>query len=100
MFPCPKHESFQPPKPNGSRGTGTPMFTPHMPASTRSITRRATSPLEVYTLDALPYGFAFSISIAVSRFGTRTMLMTGPKISSRAHAISGVQWSMIVGPIQ
>src|SRR5690606_563007 len=47
MFPAPKAESFHPANPNGSRGTGTPTFTPHIPASTRSITRRATSPLEV-----------------------------------------------------
>jgi hypothetical protein len=33
MSPWPNLESFQPPKPKGSRGTGTPTLTPHMPAS-------------------------------------------------------------------
>jgi hypothetical protein len=48
----------------------------------------------------LPYGFAFSISMARSMFGTRMMLITGPKISSQPAGISGVQWSMMVGPTQ
>src|ERR1051326_1484248 len=38
MSPTPNFDSFQPPKPNGSRGTGTPTFTPTMPALAFSIT--------------------------------------------------------------
>src|SRR4051812_14498462 len=38
MSPTPNFESFQPPKPNGSRGTGTPTFTPTIPALAFSIT--------------------------------------------------------------
>jgi len=38
MSPTPNFDSFQPPKLNGSRGTGTPTFTPTMPALARSIT--------------------------------------------------------------
>src|SRR5207237_4786477 len=56
MSPTPNFDSFQPPKPNGSRGTGTPTFTPTMPALAFPITYRATPPLSVKTLAALPYG--------------------------------------------
>jgi hypothetical protein len=38
MSPTPNFDSFQPPKPNGSRGTGTPTLTPTMPALAFSIT--------------------------------------------------------------
>src|SRR5689334_23889970 len=38
MSPTPNLESFQPPNENGSRGTGTPTFTPTIPAFARSIT--------------------------------------------------------------
>src|SRR4051812_27355897 len=38
MSPTPNFESFQPPKLNGSRGTGTPTFTPTIPALAFSIT--------------------------------------------------------------
>src|SRR3954451_10952321 len=34
----PKRDSFQPPNENGSRGTGTPMLTPIIPALACSIT--------------------------------------------------------------
>jgi hypothetical protein len=47
MSPTPKRDSFQPPKENGSRGTGTPTFTPTIPACARSMTLRATPPLSV-----------------------------------------------------
>src|SRR5256714_14819583 len=56
MSPTPNFDSFQPPKPKGSRGTGTPTFTPTMPALAFSITYRATPPLSVKTAAALPYG--------------------------------------------
>src|SRR5690242_14444610 len=45
MSPCPNLDSLLPPKENGSRGTGTPMFTPTMPLVARSLTSRATAPL-------------------------------------------------------
>jgi hypothetical protein len=35
ISPTPKRESFQPPKPNGSRGTGTPTLMPIIPALAR-----------------------------------------------------------------
>src|SRR5688572_13837909 len=54
MSPVPNFDSFQPPKPKGSRGTGTPTFTPTMPALARSMTYRATPPLSVKTDAALP----------------------------------------------
>src|SRR5881275_625493 len=38
MSPTPNLESFQPPNEKGSRGTGTPTFTPTIPALARSIT--------------------------------------------------------------
>src|SRR5438552_9895887 len=38
MSPTPNFDSFQPPKLNGSRGTGTPTFTPTIPALAFSIT--------------------------------------------------------------
>src|SRR5687767_1614827 len=38
MSPTPKRDSFQPPKEKGSRGTGTPTFTPTIPALARSMT--------------------------------------------------------------
>src|SRR5689334_9572856 len=38
MSPTPNFDSFQPPKPKGSRGTGTPTFTPTIPALAFSIT--------------------------------------------------------------
>ena len=44
----------QPPNENGSRGTGTPTFTPTIPALARSITRRAIPPLSVNTDAAFP----------------------------------------------
>src|SRR5438132_14297569 len=61
MSPTPNLESFQPPKENGSRGTGTPTLTPTIPALACSITYRAVPPLSVKTDAALPYGEAFSI---------------------------------------
>src|SRR6185436_18719178 len=73
MSPTPNFESFQPPNENGSRGTGTPMFTPHMPASKRSMQWRATAPLVVKMLAALPYGFLFSMAMAWSTVFTRTI---------------------------
>src|SRR5467141_1775003 len=54
MSPTPNFDSFQPPKPNGSRGTGTPTLTPTIPALAFSMTYRATPPLSVKTLAALP----------------------------------------------
>ena len=54
MSPTPNFESFQPPNENGSRGTGTPTFTPTMPACACSITWRAMPPLSVKTLAAFP----------------------------------------------
>src|SRR6266513_391124 len=60
MSPTPNFESFQPPNENGSRGTGTPTFTPTMPALACSITYLATAPLSVNTDAAFPYGDAFS----------------------------------------
>ena len=38
MSPTPNFDSFQPPNENGSRGTGTPTFTPTIPALARSMT--------------------------------------------------------------
>ena len=38
MSLAPKRDSFQPPNENGSRGTGTPMLTPIIPALACSIT--------------------------------------------------------------
>src|SRR2546423_14526219 len=54
MSPTPNFDSFQPPNPNGSRGTGTPTLTPTIPAPAFSMTYRATPPLSVKTLAALP----------------------------------------------
>src|SRR3954471_11044176 len=54
MSPTPNLESFQPPNENGSRGTGTPTFTPTMPALARSMTYRAVPPLSVNTDAAFP----------------------------------------------
>ena len=54
MSPTPNFESFQPPNGNGSRGTGTPTFTPTMPALACSIVRRARPPLSVKIEAALP----------------------------------------------
>src|SRR5690348_830736 len=54
MSPTPKRDSFHPPNENGSRGTGTPTFTPTIPALAFSITRRATPPLSVNTDAAFP----------------------------------------------
>src|SRR5438132_12181806 len=68
MSPTPNFDSFHPPNENGSRGTGTPTFTPTMPADACSITYRATPPDSVKTLAALPYGDAFSIASAPSTF--------------------------------
>src|SRR6266581_3108976 len=45
MSPTPNLESFHPPNENGSRGTGTPTFTPTIPALARSMVRRARRPL-------------------------------------------------------
>src|SRR5688572_33507662 len=53
MSPTPNLESFQPPKPKGSRGTGTPTLTPTIPALAFSMTWRATLPLSVKTEAAL-----------------------------------------------
>src|ERR1700694_3061825 len=66
ISPTPNLESFQPPNENGSRGTGTPTFTPTIPALARSITWRATPPLSVNTEAAFPYGDAFSTRSASS----------------------------------
>src|SRR5688500_6243820 len=82
MSPTPKRDSFHPPKENGSRGTGTPTFTPIIPALARSITYRAVAPLSVKTLAALPYGEAFSIASALSRSFVRIITRTGPNTSS------------------
>src|SRR5438270_1220512 len=54
MSPWPNFESLVPPNENGSRGTGTPMFTPSMPLVLRSATRRATEPVCVKIDVALP----------------------------------------------
>src|SRR4029078_11296883 len=98
MSPTPNFDSPQPPNENGSRGTGTPTFTPTMPALACSITYRATPPLSVNTDAAFPYGDAFSIATAPSPSGVRTITSTGPNTSSCAIFMSGVTWSMIVGP--
>src|SRR6266576_5771973 len=71
MSPTPNLESFQPPNENGSRGTGTPTFTPTIPALACSITYRAVPPLSVNTDAALPYGDAFSTLSASSTFFAR-----------------------------
>src|SRR5439155_5574000 len=47
MSPVPNLDSFQPPKENGSRGTGTPTFTPTIPACALETTCRAIPPLSV-----------------------------------------------------
>src|SRR5215204_887824 len=49
ISPTPNLDSFQPPKENGSRGTGTPTLMPTMPALARSVTYRAQAPLSVKT---------------------------------------------------
>src|SRR3954470_5227640 len=54
MSPTPNFESFQPPNEKGSRGTGTPTFTPTIPALACSITYRAVPPLSVNTEAAFP----------------------------------------------
>ena len=54
MSPAPNFDSLAPPNEKGSRGTGTPMLTPIMPLVARSLTVRATAPLVVNTLVALP----------------------------------------------
>ena len=77
---APNRDSFQPPKLNGSRGTGTPIFTPIIPAEACSITYRASPPLCVNTAAALPYGFAFSISMASSSVRVRMIEITGPNV--------------------
>ena len=46
--------SITPPKENGSRGTGTPTFTPTIPVEASRATRSAKAPFEVKTLHALP----------------------------------------------
>src|ERR1700750_913148 len=38
MSPTPNLDSFQPPNENGSRGTGTPTFTPTIPRAASPIT--------------------------------------------------------------
>src|SRR5881397_2590782 len=81
MSPTPNFESFQPPNENGSRGTGTPTFTPTIPAFACSMTYRATPPLSVNTDAAFPYGDAFSIAIARSTSGARMITSTGPNTS-------------------
>ena len=45
ISPTPNFESFQPPKENGSLGTGTPIFTPIIPALAFSIISLANFPL-------------------------------------------------------
>src|SRR5436305_12693144 len=64
MSPTPNLDSFHPPNENGPRGTGTPTFTPTIPALACSITYRATAPLSVNTDAALPQGDAFSLASA------------------------------------
>ena len=54
MSPWPKREPLVPPNENGSRGTGTPTLMPIMPLVAWSLTMRATAPLCVNTLVALP----------------------------------------------
>src|SRR5260221_6547810 len=94
MSPTPNFDSFQPPKLNGSRGTGTPTFTPTIPALAFSMTYRATAPLSVKMLAALPYGEPFSTASASSTSFARMMTITGPKTSSWAMRMSGVTWSI------
>src|ERR1700694_4741767 len=90
MSPTPNFESFHPPKENGSRGTGTPTFTPTIPALACSITYLAVPPLSVKTDAAFPYGDAFSTLRASSMFVARMITSTGPNTSSCAILISGV----------
>ena len=71
MSPVPHLLSWMPPNEKGSRGTGTPMLTPIMPARAWSATCWAMAPFVVKTEAALPYGFAFSTAIAAVRLGTR-----------------------------
>jgi hypothetical protein len=47
MSPTPNFDSFQPPKPNGSSGTGTPTLMPIMPALACRPIRRASAPFRV-----------------------------------------------------
>src|SRR5260221_14435901 len=90
MSPTPKRDSFQPPNENGSRGTGTPTFTPTIPALAFSMTYRATPPLSVNTDAAFPYRDAFSMEIACSTSFPRTITSTGPNTSSGAIRMSAV----------
>src|SRR6478609_7091108 len=55
ISPLPNFEAAIPPNENGSRGTGTPTFTPTMPAFASRITRSAAPPEFVKTEQALPY---------------------------------------------
>src|SRR6476660_3028789 len=81
ISPTPNLLSFHPPKENGSLGTGTPTFTPIIPALAFSIIYLAIPPFCVNTEAAFPYGLEFSIASASSTVLVRIMEITGPKIS-------------------
>src|SRR5437899_3138378 len=73
MSPWPNFEALMPPKEKGSRGTGTPMLTPTMPAEASRATRSERGPLDVKTLQAFPYSMLFSIFKASVKSLQRTM---------------------------
>ena len=88
MSPWPKRESLVPPNENGSRGTGTPTLTPIMPLARALADVRATAPLCVNTLVALPYGLARSIaSAAVQRRHAHDAQHRAEQLLARAVAV-------------
>ena len=101
MSPTPNFDSFQPPKENGSRGTGTPTLTPTIPALARSI-------------DVARHAAALGEDrrgVAVGRrvLDRDRLVHVAARARSRApgrrplparSASRAVTWSMIVGPTQ
>src|SRR6266704_4222814 len=71
---------------------------PIMPTLTPRWNRRAASPLDVKIAVPFPYGLALINAIARSTVSACSTDSTGPKISSRYTSISGVTWSIRVGP--
>ena len=84
-------EAVLPPvKGKNATGAATPMFTPTMPASTSCLNLRTAAPDSVKIDAPLPKRLLFTASIASSSVSTWISDSTGPKISSRASSISGV----------
>src|SRR5690606_25878264 len=99
--PCrrPSPDALNPPigAPTDPHADEYPSLTLTVPASTRAAIRRPRATSRVQTLALSPSSESFMTRTASSSLATRRTAMTGPNVSSRAHAASSGTSSRTVG---